>query len=380
MDLKDKKIAVVSFNNLIGGVSWHIRSIVSHLNGHGLSFKVLLCSKVADQMRDAIASDGAMDPRNIIIIPHAKKMLFLPFIAELIGIFHREKFDIVDAFDDQTQVLAGLAARFAGIKVFLCHDDGRFAPSTVSWPKRMLYRGGNFFLKSYFTRTIAVSNGIAKGLIKEGLRPRSRVEVVHLGISPLHQGASQELTYAGFMSRAPVIGTLSRLSVEKGLDRFIRAAALVLKEVPTARFVICGQGPQEHYLKALAKELLIDDRLEFRPFPGRTSIKDVLQTYDIYTLPSLREGLPTTLLEAMSMARPTVASDIDGVREAIEDGIDGILVDTADTQAFARKIIGLCHNVPQAIAMGQRGLEKVRSSFNVEREMRRLREIYHHLR
>ena len=81
MDLKDKKIALVSFNNLIGGVSWHIRSIVAHLNGHGLSFKVLLCSKVADQMRDAIASDGAMDPRDIIIIPHVKKMLFLPLIA-----------------------------------------------------------------------------------------------------------------------------------------------------------------------------------------------------------------------------------------------------------------------------------------------------------
>ena len=78
---------------------------------------------------------------------------------------------------------------------------------------------------------------------------------------------------------------------------------MVLKEVPGARFVICGQGPQEQSLKALAKELLIDDRLEFRPFPGRADIKEVLQTYDIYALSSLREGLPTTLLEAMSMAQ-----------------------------------------------------------------------------
>ena len=78
MDLKDKKIAVVSFNNLIGGVSGHIRSIVGHLNGHGLSFKVLLCSKVADQMRDAIASDGAMDPRTSLLSPMSRKCYSCP--------------------------------------------------------------------------------------------------------------------------------------------------------------------------------------------------------------------------------------------------------------------------------------------------------------
>jgi glycosyltransferase involved in cell wall biosynthesis len=239
-----------------------------------------------------------------------------------------------------------------------------------------LYRGINSFLKSYFTRTVAVSYGIAGELIKDNLRPSLKVEVVHLGIRPLYQADAKDLTYVGLKTNAPVIGTLSRLSTEKGLERFIRAAALVLKDVPAARFVICGQGPDERPLKALAKELLIDDRLEFKPFPGREDIKDLLQTYDIYVLSSLREGLPTSLLEAMSMGRPSVASDIDGVREVITNGVDGVLVDTADIQAFAGKIIDLCHDVPQAIDMGRRGLDKVRFSFSVEGEMQRLREIY----
>ena len=76
------------------------------------------------------------------------------------------------------------------------------------------------------------------------------------------------------------------------------------------------------------------------------------------------------------MGRPAIASDIEGVREVIDNGVDGILVDTADAKAFAREIIRLCSDVPRATGMGRRGLEKIRSSFNVESEMRRLRDIY----
>jgi len=282
MNLKDKKIALVSFANQPGGVLVHTRNIVANLNGQGLSFKVLLCSKVSDEIKDGICSGGAFDPNDVIVIPHAQKVFFFPFIAHLTEIFRREQFDIVDAFDDQTQMLAGVAAWMAGIKVFLCHNEGRFSPSTVSLPKRILYRAINFLLNRYFTRTIANSHGTAQELIKEGIRPSHKIEVLHLGIRPLHEGNPGDLKYSGLMTGAPVIGTLSRLSIEKGLDRFVKAAVIVLKEIPSARFVICGEGPQEQSLKALTKELRIDDRVEFRPFRSIADIKNVLQTYDIY--------------------------------------------------------------------------------------------------
>ena len=79
------------------------------------------------------------------------------------------------------------------------------------------------------------------------------------------------------------------------------------------------------------------------------------------------------------MGRPSVASDIEGPREVINAGVDGILVDTADTQAFAAAIIALCHDKAMAIEMGHKGLEKVRTQFHVDREMRRLGEIYHEI-
>jgi len=369
------RVALVCTMNQLGGTSTHVRHIYSHLQGRGVRLTLIFCSLQEKALRDYMIAGGC-DPRDMIFIPNITKKFFIPFIMELEKIFVGGQFDIVHAFDVQSHVLAGLAAyRIKGLKV-LCHCEGQFLATTVSWPKRLLYRVINFFLKDYFIRSLAVSRGLADELIRGGFRPARKVEVLHLGITPLDGGDPASLTYPGFSSGAPVVGTLSRLSVEKGIDRFIRAAPLVIGEVPAVRFVICGYGPDALRLRALAKELGVEDRVEFRSLPFTADIRDVFKTYDIYAFPSLREGLPITLLEAMSMGRPSIASDIEGVREVIDNGVDGVLVDTADPQAFAQAIIKLCRNIPGAVDMGRRGLQKVHTAFHVEREMARLREIY----
>jgi glycosyltransferase involved in cell wall biosynthesis len=368
------RVALVCTMNQLGGTTTHARHIYTHLQGQGVRLTLIFCSLQEKTVREYMIAGGC-DPKDMVFIPNVKKKFFWPFVFELRNIFLREKYDIIHAFDVQSHVLAGLAALATRVKI-LCHCEGQFLASTVSLPKRTLYRAINLFLKDRFVRSLAVSQGLARELIEGGFRPPSKVEVLLLGIRPLYEGDPKDLAYPGFNSNTPVIGTLSRLSVEKGLDRFIRAAAEVLKEVPSARFVICGHGPDEAGLKALARELSIDTHVAIMSLPFTSDIKDVLKTYDIYVLPSLREGLPTTLLEAMSMGRPAIASDIDGVREVIDNGVDGIIVDTADTKAFARAMISLCRDTFKAIDMGHRGLEKVRSSFHVDREMHRLREIY----
>jgi len=369
------RVAMVCTMNQLGGTTTHARHIYTHLQGQKVRLTLIFCSLQEKIVHDYMMAGGC-DPKDMVFIPNKKKKFFWPFIVELRNIFLKEKFDIIHAFDVQGHVLAGIAALGLRDVKILCHCEGQFLATTVSWPKKRLYRVLNFFLKDRFVRSLTVSHGLARELIEGNFRPSSKVEVLHLGIKPLYEGDPDELKYPGFNSSTPVIGTLSRLSVEKGLDRFIKAAAEVLKKIPSARFVICGHGPDEERLKALARELSIDTRVEITSLPFTSDIKDVLKTYDIYVLPSLREGLPITLLEAMSMGRPAIASDIEGVREVIDNGVDGILVDTADAKAFAREIIRLCSDVPRATGMGRRGLEKIRSSFNVESEMRRLRDIY----
>lgn len=376
MKLPAKKIALVTFANQPGGVTTHIRSIVERLHGRELSFKVIICSKRQDMIRDAIASSGSVAVQDMIFIAHYKKCLFFPFMAELVDIFRREAFDIVDAFDDQTQTLAGMAAWLAGIKIFLCHNEGHFSPSTVSMPKRMFYLAMNFFLKGYFTRTIAVSGGVAKELVVQGLRPRDKVEVLNLGIS-INADPGQDYALHGLDEGAPVIGAVSRLSSEKGLERFVQAAVIVAREIPRARFVICGEGSEKEGLMALARTLALEGRFEFLPWTK--DVPSVMRMLDVYVLPSVREGLGITLLEAMAAGRPSVASDIDGVREVVDNGVNGILVDTADIHVFAETIISLCRDKEKARRLGQKGLERVRAHFSIDREMAHLQEIYHAL-
>ncbi|NTV29676.1 MAG: glycosyltransferase family 4 protein [Candidatus Omnitrophica bacterium] len=363
------KIAIVcSTLNQLGGPATHIRNIYRQLHGEEFRLTLIFSAAVEDELR-AFMLAGGVDARDMIFIPHAQKRALVPFVLTLRNIFFTERFDIVHAFETQTQVLAGLAARLAGVKNFICNCEAQFLPLTISWPKRMLFRLLNAGLKNYFRLTLTISHGLARELAAGGLRPADKVEVLHLGIEA---GQAPKTIVGG--RRGPVIGALSRFSVEKGLDRLVKASALVVREIPEARFVLCGDGQEALRLKGLVAELSLERSFEFRPWTN--DVRSEMARYDIYVMPSLREGLGITLLEAMSIGCPVVASDIEGIRDVIENGVDGILVDTADPKALARAIVGLCRDPQAAAGLGRRGFEKVRERFDVRREATRLREIY----
>lgn len=368
------RIAVVcSTLNQLGGPALHIRNLYTRLNGGEFSFKLVLCSAVEEELRDYMLS-GGVAADDLIFIPHSRKRVLVPFVLLLRDLFRRERFGLIHAFETQTQVLAGLAARWAGADKFICQCEAQFLPSTISFPKRALFRSLNSSLKDYFSLSITVSNELAQELKAGGLRPADKIEVVHPGISLPSGQRSREARRGSLAMAAPVFGAASRLSVEKGLDRFIEAAALVARELPSARFVICGDGIEKPALQELARKLRMDTQVEFRPWTG--NVAEALGTYDIFVMPSLREGLPITLLEAMAAGLPVVASDIGGIREVVTDGKEGLLVNTADKKAFSAALISLGRDPDRAVNMGGQGAARVRSCFTVEREMQRMGDIY----
>ncbi len=363
------RVAVIcSTLKQLGGPAVHIRNLYGQLQGRGICFKLIFCSPNENALSNFMLA-GGVSGEDLIFIPYWMKIFFFPFIIELMYILHRDSFDIVHAFETQTQVHAGLAARWTGVNKFICHCEAQFLPSTIAWPKRCLFTVLNYFLKGYFERSITISYGLAKELADKGLRPKDKIEVVHLGIP-----VSESFPVRREFGQLFVIGSLSRLSVEKGLDRFINAAEFVIREVPAARFVICGDGKENAELKRLTRAKGLEGRFDFKPWTNDTF--GILQSYDIYVMPSLREGLGISLLEAMAQGLPCVASDIEGIRDVIENGVDGFLVDTADGKAFARAIIDLCQHPDKALQIGEKAFEKVKSYFSVEREAARLREIY----
>ena len=167
--------------------------------------------------------------------------------------------------------------------------------------------------------------------------------------------------------RAPVILQTSRMLGDKGVREFIAAARAVRKRRPLARFLLAGplypgnpSALSEEELKAAVRE----GAIEWLGY--RSDIPDLLANATIYCLPSYREGLPKSLLEAAACALPLVTTDTSGCREVVTDGENGLLVPVADTEALARAIETLLDDPALARRLGQRARERVEREFALD--------------
>lgn len=173
----------------------------------------------------------------------------------------------------------------------------------------------------------------------------------------------------------PVAGYVGRLDEpKKGLSVFLRAAALVLKSQPDARFVIMGEGAAESSLRALHAALRLGDRCVF--LPPRLEVAPVYHALDFFVLPSLWEGFGIALLEAMAAGLPVAASRVGGIPEVVEDGRTGLLAPPGDAEALAAVLSELFAHPARREDLGRAGLERVREKFSLEKNIAQLETIY----
>jgi glycosyltransferase involved in cell wall biosynthesis len=168
--------------------------------------------------------------------------------------------------------------------------------------------------------------------------PSRKIAVVRNGVDL--QQVRSELSPAeakqrlGLPSDALVMGTVSRLEVVKRLDLFLLAAAEVAGCVPRAHFVLVGEGSQRARLQSMVKGTSIESRVHF--LGHRDDVWDVLRAFDLMVISSDCEGLPMILLEAMALGVPVASRQVGGIPEVVEDGVSGILVNSAEPREIAR--------------------------------------------
>jgi glycosyltransferase involved in cell wall biosynthesis len=171
-----------------------------------------------------------------------------------------------------------------------------------------------------------------------------------------------------------VIGAMGRMAEErKGFDVFIEMAALVAAARPDARFVLVGDGPLRTSLERLAERHGMADRVRFT---GALDNRTVLPGIDIFVSPSLSDGGPITVLEAMASGVPVVSTNIGIAREAIEDGVSGRLVAVRDARALADAVLALCADEYARSAMGVRGRAAATDRFTIDRMVERVAAEY----
>jgi len=170
------------------------------------------------------------------------------------------------------------------------------------------------------------------------------------------------------------VGTAARLAPQKGVDHFLRAAALVRRRCPQAEFFVIGDGPNKYWLDTIIRQLDIGNCIHFLGF--RKDALQIVGGWDVFVLASTRETFGLALVEAMSQGVPAVASNAGGIPEIIDGETTGLLAEAGDAEDFAEKICRLLEDRELADRMARAGNEFVRKSFTNERMVAETQELY----
>ncbi|MBN1438486.1 MAG: glycosyltransferase family 4 protein [Anaerolineales bacterium] len=291
--------------------------------------------------------------------------------ARLGGLLRREPFDILHAHLPHGEVYGEIAMRAFPARPFVVsrHNDDRFRRWLPLRPvfAPSLRRAG---------RIIAISQAVRRFLVETEGAPAQKIEVVPYGIDAdsfarsAHPGKFRREIGAGGES---IVGFVGRLTRQKGVDILLRAFASVERELPAARLVLAGDGPDRPALERLAHSL----GLRRARFLGwRDDAADVMAGADLLAIPSRWEGFGLVALEAMALGKPVVAADVSALPEIVVPEETGLLVSPGDPAGLAESIRALAADRPRAERMGRAGSERVRKEFPVEKMAERTVKAY----
>ncbi len=301
--------------------------------------------------------------------------LFPWYAASLPALLRRGHFDILHCHLIASNIFAKPVGKLCRVPVILNHDHTNDDYRANDRLRLAL----DIFSNRFASHLIAVSDSCRRFLIERENVPAEKITLIQnaidLGRFSATCGQRDEARRAlQIPENAPLVAGVGRLNPQKNFSLFIRIAEQILKHHPDTVFLLAGEGPEETLLRNLARECGIGDRLRF---PGY--LADTRQVYlaaDVLLMPSLFEGLPMTLLEAMAMRVPVVASALDGIAEVIEDGRDGFLVPSGDVRGFCDKIRLLLGAPALAKTIGTAASEKISRRFSSARMCADVERIY----
>jgi len=267
--------------------------------------------------------------------------------------------DVVHAHGFKADIYVYLALRGLGVPlVSTCHT-WYDTDLTVSLYGRL----DRFVLRKY-ARVVAVSEEVKRRLLNAGVRAE-KIRMVRNGIDlrPFDRALQAHRDHA--VESAPVVGLVGRLAWEKGIDVFLRAAAKVLAEVPGARFLVAGEGPDREKLERLIDEVKISRSVEL--LGRRDDMASLYASLDVMVSSSRQEGLPIAILEGMASGLPLVATAVGEVPSVVVDERTGVLVTAEDVERLTAVIVELLHDPDRRRRLGTAARRLIEEEYSASR-------------
>ena len=274
----------------------------------------------------------------------------------------RGQWDLVHCHGFQGGAVGRAAAALAGVPAIVTIHNTLQA----AYPARLGARLAENWMGHKTAWWVTVSSFLRNYAWKELGIPEERTEVIVNGV---------ELPAAiPPWQQRPVIGTVARLIPAKGIDVFIQAVQLLRPEIPELKAVIIGDGPAAGELKALSRDLGLSSTVEF--LGQREDVREQLQKMAVFVLPTRSEGLGISVLEAMAMGVPVIATAVGGVPELVRHNHTGLLVRQDEYGAIARSVRQLLRNKERAEALRMAAYEHAAKNFSIDAMLQRTYAIY----
>ena len=294
-----------------------------------------------------------------------KRRIGISFARELRRLVNEGGFDLVHSHTYASAVAAALATLGSRVPlVHTEHSEATWRSARARRVNRWIYRGA--------AQIIAVSHPIQRRLIDQDGATPNRVALIPNAVPDAPPVVSSALRRE--LRAEPRVGVIARLHPEKGVNTFLEALARIAAPAPALHALIIGDGPLRPELARQVRRLGLEERVHFLGL--RSDARALLSYLDILVVPSVSEGAPLVVLEAMAAAVPVVACAVGGIPEQLRHGREGLLVPPEDPVALGEAVLDLLRHPEQARRLGEAGRQRAALQYRHTTMVQRIEDVY----
>lgn len=356
-------------NSKIGGVQQQLLSLLKAYNREWFH-PIFCCLGPKEEIGKEIEGTGI----EFIPLNKLRYNRFSPgIVLELHRLMKKKQIHVVRTHRYRSNLYGRLAAFLAGVPVIIAsvHDNYR----TDKRPKRRIM---NRILSKITDKIVAVSEDVKEDIIRYDSIDPSKIEVIPNGIDVERFNPEKNTTDIrkefSLEEDDIVIGFIGRIVPAKGLEYLLNALPYLKEEFKSIKLLIVGEGSLMEELKERAKKNNIFDNILF--IGRRRDIPEILASINIFVMPSIAEGLPNALLEAMAMGKPIVTTEVGGIPEIVKNGFNGLLVPPRDTLSLSKAIKELISNDRLAAKLGQAARDLVYDNLSIKAIAQKWQSLY----
>ena len=372
---------------------------VLHVCIHGMTFETCVQGLAEQQMREGcevelacrrdevserMAAQGFKVHFMDIPPTFTKPLQSLRAMGQLRELIRRGGYDLVHSHTPLGGLHVNFVAKQGGARHLFYTVLGAYYMAPWNPLKRWIVTNVHIKVVKRADLVFAVAQHLREYLVSRGVRqerivtlpgPGTNLERFSVDEDTRRQWREETRRQLGIPDDARVIVIVARVVPDKGIDELISALPMVRRRIPEARLLIVGNGPAEEPYRELAEEKGVAEAVTFAGWQPQEAVPRYLAAADVFALPSHREGLPLSPVEAWAVGLPVVMADIPPARELVDDGVNGLIVPVKAVEALADALVELLADERKARALAEKGKERA-GQYSLKESVRRQIEAY----